>query len=161
MTDVPDADDEAVPETAVDGADIDREVGDEPTACAYTDYREGEAVTDLPATGADAEGLAAEVWQALSGVEDPEMPVSIVDLGLIYGVDCAEGDEGAHVTVEMTLTYTGCPARSMLLNDVEAAVQGVDGVASAAVRLVWTPEWTIEMVTAAGKADLREFGVSI
>ncbi len=142
-----------------DGPDVAGE--GEPTACAYTEYREGDPAADLPATGEGAEGLEADVWDALHGVEDPEMPVSIVDLGLIYGVELAAGDGGADVSVEMTLTYTGCPARSMLLDDVESAVGGVDGVASAGVELVWRPEWTVEMVTEAGRADLREFGVSI
>jgi metal-sulfur cluster biosynthetic enzyme len=118
-------------------------------------------VPDLPATGEDADGLAADVWDALYEVEDPEMPVSVVDLGLVYGVDVEEGEDGAAVTVEMTLTFTGCPARNLLLSQVESAVEGVDGIASADVRLVWSPEWTVEMVTDAGREDLREFGVSI
>ncbi|WP_339102681.1 1,2-phenylacetyl-CoA epoxidase subunit PaaD [Haloterrigena salinisoli] len=127
------------------------------TPCAYTDYDEGEAVDDLPATGADATGLAADVWDALYGIEDPEMPISIVDLGLIYGVDV---DDGA-VTVDMTLTYSGCPARDMLTEDVEAAVAAVDGVDDVELRLVWSPEWTVEMVTERGEEDLREFGLSV
>ena len=127
------------------------------TPCAYTDYREGEASDDLPATGADATGLAADVWAVLYGIEDPEMPISIVDLGLIYGVDI---DDGV-VTVDMTLTYSGCPARDMLTEEVEDAVAAVDGVDDAELRLVWSPEWTVEMVTEQGKDDLREFGLSI
>ncbi|WP_121740935.1 1,2-phenylacetyl-CoA epoxidase subunit PaaD [Natronorubrum halophilum] len=127
------------------------------TPCAYTDYRAGEASDDLPATGDDATGLAADVWDALYGIEDPEMPISIVDLGLIYGVGV---DDGV-VTVDMTLTYSGCPARDMLTTDVEDAVAAVDGVKDAALRLVWSPEWTVDMVTEQGKDDLREFGLSI
>jgi metal-sulfur cluster biosynthetic enzyme len=137
--------------------DVPTDPDEEPTACAYTDYREGDGVADLPATGEGAEGVEADVWSELYDVEDPEMPVSIVDLGLIYGV----GVEDGHATVEMTLTYTGCPARNMLMDDVEAAAESVDGVESADVRLVWSPEWTLEMVTEAGREDLREFGVSI
>jgi metal-sulfur cluster biosynthetic enzyme len=90
-------------------------------------------------------------------VEDPEMPISVVDLGLIYGVAV----EDAHASVRMTLTYTGCPARDMLLGDVEAAAASVDGVESASVELVWSPEWSLNLVTEAGKQSLREFGVSI
>ncbi|SDJ50259.1 1,2-phenylacetyl-CoA epoxidase subunit PaaD [Natronorubrum texcoconense] len=127
------------------------------TPCAYTDYREGETNDDLPATGDDATGLAADVWDALYGIEDPEMPISIVDLGLIYGVSV---DDGV-ASVDMTLTYSGCPARDMLTEDVEDAVAAVDGVDDAELRLVWSPEWTVEMVTERGKDDLREFGLSI
>src|SRR6056297_1901658 len=94
---------EEIPGTGVPGLDDDCT---DPALCAYTEYVEGEAVEDLPATGDDAEGVAADVWDALYGVEDPEMPVSIVDLGLIYGVEVTERvDTGHHAEVLMTLTY--------------------------------------------------------
>ncbi|PSP55942.1 metal-sulfur cluster biosynthetic enzyme [Halobacteriales archaeon QS_1_67_19] len=131
----------------------------EPTACAYTDYSPGgKDPEDLPATGEDAAGVEQRVWDALYGIEDPEMPVSIVDLGLIYGVSV---DESGRADVEMTLTYTGCPARDMLTEDVERTVADVDGVESVDLRLVWSPEWSIEMVTEDGEDDLREFGLSV
>lgn len=141
--------------SVTDGADP----GSEPTPCAYTEYRDSESAAerDLPATGADASGVAAAVWDAVREVEDPEMPVSVVDLGLVYGVTVREGV----ATVEMTLTYTGCPARSMLTDAVERAAASVDGVEDASVRLVWSPEWTLEMVTEDGRERLREFGVSV
>ena len=127
------------------------------TPCAHTDYVEGQPVEELPATGADATGLERAVWDVLYGIEDPEMPVSIVDLGLVYGVAVEDGE----AKVRMTLTYTGCPARDMLLGDVEEAAASVAGVDSAAVELVWSPEWSLNLVTEAGKQSLREFGVSI
>jgi metal-sulfur cluster biosynthetic enzyme len=130
-----------------------------PTPCAYTEYEytDAPAADDLPATGEDATGVDAAVWDALYAIEDPEMPVSIVDLGLIYGVDVTDG----HATVDMTLTYSGCPAREMLTSDVEDAVAGVDGVDDVTLRLVWNPPWGLEMVTAQGKSDLKEFGLSV
>ena len=128
------------------------------TYCTHTDYTEGDAATDLPATGEGSDGLAADVWEALHGVDDPEMPVSIVDLGLIYGVDV---DESGDVQVDMTLTYTGCPARDMLTETVEERVAAVDGVESVDLRMVWAPDWSIEMVTEDGREQLREFGLSI
>ena len=130
---------------------------EEPTPCAYTEYTEGEGVADLPATGADAAGIEADVWDALYEIEDPEMPISIVDLGLIYGVT-VEDDRAA---IDMTLTYTGCPARDMLRDEIHEAVASVSGIESVDLRLVWSPEWSIEMVTEQGKEDLREFGLSI
>lgn len=128
-----------------------------PAYCAYTDYAHGEESHDLPNTGEDATGIERRVWDALYEVEDPEMPISVVDLGLIYGVAVENG----HATVEMTLTYTGCPARKMLLDDVRDSATSVEGIEESDVRLVWSPEWSIEFVTDAGKDDLREFGVSI
>jgi metal-sulfur cluster biosynthetic enzyme len=131
----------------------------DPTYCTHTDYVTGEAVEDFPATGEGAEGLERDVWDALYSVEDPEMPVSIVDLGLVYavGADAATGE----ARIDMTLTYTGCPARDMLQDDVREAVLAVEGVERVLLNLVWSPPWSVEMVTEAGKRDLREFGLSI
>ncbi|WP_049970678.1 1,2-phenylacetyl-CoA epoxidase subunit PaaD [Haladaptatus cibarius] len=134
------------------------DIESEPTACAYTDYSEsGQSPEELPATGEGATGLEKRVWDALYDIEDPEMPISIVDLGLIYGVQM----EGDSATVIMTLTYTGCPARKMLTEEIEEAVADVDGVEDADLELVWNPPWSIEMVTEQGKNDLRDFGLSI
>ena len=128
-----------------------------PQYCRYTEYTYGADPEHLPATGAEAEGVVANVFAELSAVEDPEMPISVVDLGLIYGVDVEDG----HATVTMTLTYTGCPARDYLQEDVRLAAERADGVDSAEVELVWSPPWNLEFVTDAGRSALREFGVSV
>ena len=125
--------------------------------CAYTEYDEGDTPEDVPATGAGASGVERRVWDGLYEVDDPEMPVSVVDLGLIYGVDVEDGE----ATVDMTLTYTGCPARDMLLGEVESAAASAEGVEDASVRLVWSPEWSVEMVTPEGRERLRGFGLSL
>ena len=128
-----------------------------PDYCAYTDYESGTDRESYPRTGEDATGVEARVWEALQEVEDPEMPVSVVDLGLVYGVEV----EAGRATVRFTLTYTGCPARDYLRSDVERAASAVEGVDAAEVNLVWSPPWTVEMVTDAGRESLREFGVSV
>jgi metal-sulfur cluster biosynthetic enzyme len=134
---------------------------DGPEYCGYTEYVDGPELEELPNTGADATGIERDVWDAVADVEDPEMPVSVVELGLVYGVDVAETDGGTEATVRMTLTYTGCPAREMLTGDVREAAASVDGVDAARVELVWSPPWTLSMVTETGKESLREFGVSV
>lgn len=126
-------------------------------ACSFTEFGDGDPSDEYPKTGADAEGIEAEVWEALAEVEDPEMPVSVVDLGLIYDVSVEDG----HCVVEMTLTYTGCPARDILLNDVACAAETVAGIDEATVNLRYTPEWNVSMVTDDGKERLREFGLSV
>ncbi|WP_435360253.1 1,2-phenylacetyl-CoA epoxidase subunit PaaD [Haloarchaeobius sp. DFWS5] len=131
----------------------------EPTACAYTEYVEGEAYDEVPATGDGSEGLERTVWDVLYSIEDPEMPITIVDLGLIYAVEA--DDETGDVTIDMTLTYSGCPARTMLMDEIRDSVAAADGVESVDLRLVWSPEWNLELVTEQGKDDLREFGLSI
>ncbi|MFC7058712.1 1,2-phenylacetyl-CoA epoxidase subunit PaaD [Halovenus salina] len=140
-------------------SDYDRPRADpDATACSYTDYDTKErAAGDVPATGEDAEGVEHEVWSELYTVEDPEMPVSIVDLGLIYGLEIEDGE----ATVDMTLTYSGCPARDLILDEVEEAATRVDGIDDAEVRLVWSPDWSLDLVTEQGKESLRDFGMSI
>lgn len=131
----------------------------EPTAyCPYTEYeRNGDTTANLPATGESARGRERRVWKALYAVEDPEMPISVVDLGLVYGVEI----EDDRAVVEMTLTYTGCPAREMLLGEIHDAVMGVDGIEDCEVRLVWSPEWSMDFITEEGAKSLQEFGVSV
>ncbi|MFB6073048.1 MAG: 1,2-phenylacetyl-CoA epoxidase subunit PaaD [Halobacterium sp.] len=126
-------------------------------ACAYTDYEDGDAPAEYPKTGEAASGAEAEVWAALREVEDPEMPVSVVDLGLIYDVT-VEGDRAA---VEMTLTYTGCPAKDVLTNDVRCAALTASGVREADVSVRYSPPWSVDMVTESGREQLREFGLSV
>lgn len=139
---------------------------DAETACSYTSYETDDGLDydekeradgEVPATGAGATGVERRVWQALYRVEDPEMPISIVDLGLIYGVEVADGT----AAIDMTLTYTGCPARDMLISEVLRSVGDVDGVDSVDVNVVWSPGWTVDMVTEHGKESLREFGLSV
>jgi metal-sulfur cluster biosynthetic enzyme len=137
--------------------DFEPELDPDANYCAYTDYESGEGVEGLPATGTNTTGVERAVWDALHRIDDPEMPISIVDLGLIYGVEIEDG----HARIDMTLTYTGCPARDMLQETVRSRVASVEGIDDAELRLVWSPEWSVEMVTEQGKEDLREFGLSI
>lgn len=130
---------------------------DAPAACSYTSYEEGEVPDELPATGEDAVGVERHVWNVLYDVEDPEMPVSIVDLGLIYGVSVDDGV--AHV--DMTLTYSGCPARELLVREVETAVEALESIESVDFQLVYAPPWNVDMVTEEGREQLGKFGLSI
>jgi len=97
------------------------------------------------------------VWDALRTVEDPELPVSIVDLGLIYEVTVETGT----AAIEMTLTYSGCPAREIILEDVEEAVRAVPEIDSVDVSLVYSPQWSYERITDKGRTDLREHGLAV
>ena len=98
----------------------------------------------------------AEVWRALSGVMDPEIPViSVVDMGIIRDVaTLAEG-----VTVTMTPTFSGCPALDVMRRDVEAAVRQM-GVERVTVNVVLNPAWSTEWITDEGREKLRRFGLA-
>lgn len=92
---------------------------------------------DLEA-GDGPKGLRARVIEALRTVHDPEIPVNIYELGLIYRLDL---DADGRVWIDMTLTAPNCPVADMIPDQVTAAVQDVEGVKSADVRLVWEPPW--------------------
>lgn len=107
---------------------------------------------------AGTEGLKEAIVESLRVVHDPEIPVNIVDLGLVYDVRVAE--DGA-VEVDMTLTSMGCPVQDMIQSDAELAVMRVDGVSRVNVEFVWSPPWGMDKVTDAGRKQLRMFGFSI
>jgi metal-sulfur cluster biosynthetic enzyme len=99
-----------------------------------------------------------EIITALKECYDPEIPVNIVDLGLIYNVLLeppapAEGT-AQDVTVEMTLTSPGCPAHTVISEQVKARLMQVPGVKSASVQIVWTPPWTPERLSEAARKQL-------
>ena len=99
----------------------------------------------------DPGALRQRVVEALKQVYDPEIPVNIYDLGLIYRLDV--GDGGA-VAIDMTLTTPGCPVAETFPGMVEHEVGRVEGVRSAAVEIVWDPPWTQDRMTEAAKLEL-------
>ncbi|MEM7249823.1 MAG: SUF system Fe-S cluster assembly protein [Pseudomonadota bacterium] len=105
--------------------------------------------------GAVDPGLLREaIIDQLKTVYDPEIPVNIFDLGLIYRVDV---DERGVVDIDMTLTAPGCPVAQTFPGMVEDAVREVDGVNAAHVELVWEPPWTQDRMTEAAKLELGMF----
>jgi FeS assembly SUF system protein len=94
--------------------------------------------------------IEAAVIEVLRTVRDPELPVNIVDMGLIYGIDVNPEGE---VTVRMTLTTPACPAAGSLPAEVQAKALGVDGVTACDVRLVWDPPWTPQRMSEAARLE--------
>jgi metal-sulfur cluster biosynthetic enzyme len=83
-----------------------------------------------------------DVKKALRDVKDPEINLSVIDLGLIYDVEIDEGE----VDIKMTLTSPGCPSGPEMLADVDRVVRALDGVSNVNVELVWEPYWTPERI---------------
>lgn len=102
----------------------------------------------------DPDLLREAIIDQLKTVYDPEIPVNIFDLGLIYRVDV---DERGVVDIDMTLTAPGCPVAQTFPGMVEDAVREVDGVNAAHVELVWEPPWTQDRMTEAAKLELGMF----
>jgi FeS assembly SUF system protein len=102
----------------------------------------------------DNDLLKVQVIAGLKTVFDPEIPVNIYDLGLIYDVAI---DETQHVHIQMTLTSPGCPVAQTFPGTVEQAVNQVEGVSDCVVELVWEPPWTQERMTEAARLELGIF----
>ena len=117
------------------------------------DYLDGFLSKKPAAAPASAPGgdLYESVIEALKGIYDPEIPVNIYDLGLIYGVDV---DADGHAVVTMTLTTPHCPVAESMPGEVELRVGSVPGIGSAEVNLVWDPPWDPQKMSDEAKLEL-------
>jgi len=95
-----------------------------------------------------------DVIAVLKKCYDPEIPINIYDLGLVYNIDLGEGTIG----IRMTLTAPGCPASGYISTDVKRKLESLPGVKEANVQIVWDPPWTPEMMTETAK---KMFGMGI
>ena len=118
----------------------------------------GEKAADQAVKGAlleDGSPDPAAVWAQLRQVFDPEIPVNIVDLGLVYSMDISKDDAGGHkVDVAMTLTAPGCGMGPAIAEDAKGKILLVPGVADADVRITWEPSWNQSMISEEGKMKL-------
>jgi len=102
-------------------------------------------------TGGAGSDLQASVVEVLKSIYDPEIPVDIYELGLIYGVDISEDGDA---TITMTLTTPHCPVAESLPNEVELRVLSVPGIRDAVVNLVWDPPWDPSKMTDEARLEL-------
>ena len=111
--------------------------------------------TQKPLRTTNGEVSEEDVWNQLRQCYDPEIPVNIVDLGLVY--DCRlikKDDGGARVEVKMTLTAPGCGMGPAIAHDAQSKILSIDGVDEADVQLVWDPPWNQNMISEAGRMKL-------
>jgi probable FeS assembly SUF system protein SufT len=103
-------------------------------------------------TGGDLEAM---VWEQLKTCFDPEIPVNIVDLGLVYGMEIKDRGDGSHkVEVKMTLTAQGCGMGGSIASEARQKLMGLPGVSEADVDLVWEPAWNPQMISPEGRERL-------
>jgi probable FeS assembly SUF system protein SufT len=118
----------------------------------------GETVAEQTVTAATLAGGAPDpeaIWDQLRKVFDPEIPVNIVDLGLVYNMDVGKLDEGGFkVDVAMTLTAPGCGMGPAIAEDAKSKILLVPGVSTADVRITWEPSWNQSMISEEGKMKL-------
>jgi metal-sulfur cluster biosynthetic enzyme len=100
----------------------------------------------------------ARLWSALREVEDPEIPVSLVDMGLIVSIDYVASTQ----TAQLTITYTamGCPAMDMIQDDIRARLLREPDISAVDIDVVWDPVWTHHRLSHAARATMRDLGVS-
>ncbi len=116
---------------------------------------EVKATNVAAAATADGAPDSEQIWAQLRQVYDPEIPVNIVDLGLIYSMDVTKTDDGGHkVAVAMTLTAPGCGMGPVIAEDAKSKILLVPGVAAADVRITWEPPWNQSMISEEGKMKL-------
>lgn len=95
--------------------------------------------------------IEERIVEVLKTVYDPEIPVNVYDLGLIYKIDLQDNGE---LNLDMTLTAPNCPAADFIMEDVRQKIESVEGVTSAQVNLVFEPEWDKDMMTEEAKLEL-------
>lgn len=118
---------------------------------------EAERVDAVGGPDADTTAFEARLWNLVDEVPDPHIPVSLVEMGMIYDVSITDGD----VTVEMTFPCMGCPAYDMIQEDVRAVLRPEPGVDSVEIDIVWDPVWSKEMLTPEVREKMREAGIGV
>jgi len=114
-----------------------------------------ESTTETASQGTDDETLDERVWGVMRQCYDPEIPVNIVDLGLVYNCAIEEIEPGQNkVDIKMTLTAPGCGMGPVLAQDVKRGVEGIDTVVHAEVEVVFDPPWNQNMMSEAAKLQL-------
>jgi metal-sulfur cluster biosynthetic enzyme len=106
-----------------------------------------------------SESVLARLWAALREVEDPEIPVSLVDMGLIVGIDYAAEERAARLKI--TYTAMGCPAMDMIQDDIRARLLREPDVERVEIEVVWDPVWTQRRLSQSARESMRELGLSV
>jgi metal-sulfur cluster biosynthetic enzyme len=104
-----------------------------------------------------AEQVEARLWLALREVEDPEIPVSVVGLGLIVSLSWSEAERA--VDIELTFTAMGCPAMDFIQDDIRERLLAEPDVDEVRIEVVWDPVWTRGRARAGERADMRSLGI--
>ena len=105
----------------------------------------------------DPNELGEEIVRVIKTIFDPEIPVDIVELGLIYDLSIENGKSGREVNIKMTLTAPGCGMGPVIADEVDRKINGLEGIDNVSVELVWEPMWTRDMMSEAAQLELGMF----
>ena len=125
-------------------------------ALGLEEQKDEQPVTEKVNSGIDVsdDDYKSAVWEQLRTLFDPEIPVNIVDLGLVYDCTVIEEDDTKQASVKMTLTAPGCGMGPTIAADAENKINNINGIDGAKVELVWDPPWTQDMISEEGKMKL-------
>jgi len=150
---------------------VNADSGTAPSSSSSSSDESSPSATPSSASIQGAENLRARVMEILATIPDPEMPISITDLGMVERVSIsnvapeAGRDQNATANVEVAIdilpTMIGCPALPMIQDDIERKVCDIYGVDRVRVRFVNEPAWSVDRITEIGRADLKKFGVVV
>jgi metal-sulfur cluster biosynthetic enzyme len=101
--------------------------------------------------------LEARIWAALKEIDDPEMPINLVDLGLVYGVEVGKRS----VRIQLTFTAMGCPATDMIMGDIRSRLLREPGVDQVSIDVVWDPPWSSSRLSHDGRQTLQAWGLAV
>jgi metal-sulfur cluster biosynthetic enzyme len=107
----------------------------------------------------DAERVESRIWEALRQVEDPEIPVSVVGMGLIVSV--VYRPERRRAELAITFTAMGCPATEFIEDDIREAVLGDPDIDAVSIEVVWDPVWTKDRIRADARQTMRRLGIAV
>jgi ring-1,2-phenylacetyl-CoA epoxidase subunit PaaD len=102
-----------------------------------------------------------DVLNVLRTIDDPEMAINIVDLGLVERIDCQTSATGVHVQIEILPSFVGCHALPVIEGDIRRRVAALSGVTTVEVQISYSPPWTVDRVTPAGRETLRSHGITV
>jgi len=112
-------------------------------------------------TAAPDDELLADVEEAMRDVVDPELGINVVDLGLLYGVNLEQGNEGTVALLDMTLTSAACPLTDVIEDQARTALVGSGLVKDLRINWVWNPPWGPDKITEDGREQLRALGFTV
>jgi metal-sulfur cluster biosynthetic enzyme len=107
----------------------------------------------------DAEQVEARIWEALRHVDDPEIPVSVLGMGLIVSVGYRPGDRTADL--QITFTAMGCPATEFIEDDIREALLADPEIDAVEIEVVWDPVWTKDRIRADARETMRRLGIAV
>jgi ring-1,2-phenylacetyl-CoA epoxidase subunit PaaD len=102
-----------------------------------------------------------DILSTLRTIDDPEMPINIVDLGIVEKVELQSISSGTNVSVQIVPTFVGCPALGLIEDEIRRRVEALPGIAEVEVHVVYSPAWSVDRITPSGREALRRVGVTV